>query len=123
MSTLYDKLGGARGIAKIVDDLVDAHLANPAINARFLPYLERPDKVAEIKQHNREFLGAGSGGPETYTGKSMFEAHRGMNISEAEYLAVMDDIVATLEKNGIEESARRDVLAIAFGLKGDIIRR
>lgn len=123
MSTLYEKLGGAKGIAKIVDDLVDAHLANPTINSRFLPYLERPDKVAEIKQHNREFLGAGSGGPETYSGKSMLEAHRGMNIGEAEYLAVMDDIMATLAKNGVEESAQRDVLAIAFGLKGEILHR
>lgn len=123
MTTLYEKLGGAPGIAKIVDDLVDAHLANPTINARFLPYLEQPEKVAEIKRHNREFLGAGSGGPEAYTGKSMFEAHRGMNINEAEYLAVMDDIMQTLAKNGIEESACKDVLSIAFGLKGEILHR
>jgi hemoglobin len=96
---------------------------NPTIQARFLPFLEKPDRVAEIKQHNREFLGAGTGGPEVYTGKSMLESHRGMNINEAEYMAVMDDILFALEKNGIDESARKDVLAIAFGLKGDIIRR
>jgi hemoglobin len=123
MTTLYEKLGGAAGISRIVDDLVDAHLRNPTIQARFRPFLEKPDRVAEIKQHNRDFLGAGTGGPEVYTGKSMLESHRGMNINEAEYMAVMDDILFALEKNGIDESARKDVLAIAFGLKGDIIRR
>jgi len=123
MTTLYEKLGGADGIAKIVDDIVEAHLNNPTIKARFLPYLEKPERVAEIKKHNREFLGAGSGGPEIYSGRSMLETHRGMNISEAEYMAVTDDIMHVLEKNGVGESARNEVLAITFGLKGDIIRQ
>ena len=123
MDTLYEKLGGAEGIAKIVDDIVEAHLNNPTIKARFLPYLDKPERVAEIKKHNRDFLGAGSGGPETYTGRSMLETHRGMNISEAEYMAVMDDMMSVLEKNGVEESARKEVLAITFGLKGEIIHQ
>lgn len=123
MSTLYEQLGAATGIAKIVDGIVEAHLNNPTIKARFLPYLDKPDKVAEIKKNNCDFLGAGSGGPETYTGRSMLETHRGMNISEAEYMAVMDDIMSVLEKNGIEESARKEVLAITFGLKGEIIHQ
>lgn len=123
MRTLYERLGGAEGIAKIVDDIVEAHLNNPTIKARFLPYLDKPERVAEIKKHNRDFFGAGSGGPETYAGRSMLETHRGMNISEAEYLAVMDDIISVLEKHGVEESARKDVLAITFGIKGEIIRQ
>lgn len=123
MNTLYERLGGAAGIASIVDDIVAAHLSNPLIKARFLPYLDRPERVEEIKKHNRDFLGAGSGGPEKYTGRSMLETHRGMNISEAEYMAVMDDIMAVLEKHGIDESARKDVLAITFALKGDVIHQ
>ncbi len=123
MNTLYERLGGAAGIASIVDDIVAAHLNNPVIKARFLPYLDRPERVEEIKKHNRDFFGAGSGGPEKYTGRSMLETHRGMNISEAEYMAVMDDIMAVLEKHGIDESARKDVLAITFALKGDVIRQ
>ena len=123
MATLYERLGGAAGIAKIVDDIVAAHLNNPVINARFLPYLDKPARVEEIKKHNRDFLGAGSGGPETYAGRSMLETHRGMNISEAEYMAVMDDIMRVLENNGIDEPARKEVLAITFGLKGEIIHQ
>jgi hemoglobin len=123
MTTLYEKLGGAQGIAKIVDEIVEAHLNNPVIKARFMPYLDKPEKVAEIKKHNRDFLGAGSGGPEKYTGRSMLETHRGMNISETEYMAVIDDILSVLEKNAVEESARQDVLAITYGLKGEVIRQ
>jgi hemoglobin len=123
MSTLYQRLGGAAGIAKLVDDIVEAHLGNPTINARFLPYLEKPERVAEIKKHTCDFLGAGSGGPERYTGRSMPESHRGMNINAAEYMAVVDDILGVLEKHGIDEGSRKDVLAIAYSLKGEILHK
>lgn len=123
MSTLYEKLGGAGTIAKMVDEIVEAHLNNPVINARFLPYLEQPEHVAVVKQHLCEFLGAGSGGPEQYTGRSMADSHRGMNISEAEYMAAMDDILMVLGNNGIDEEARKDVLAISYSLKGEIMHK
>jgi hemoglobin len=123
MKTLYERLGGAQGISQIVDDVVEAHLNNQTIKARFLPYLEKPERVAEIKKHTCDFLGAGSGGPETYTGRSMPESHRGMNINEAEYMAAIDDIISVLEKHGVEESARKDVLAIAYALKEEILHQ
>ena len=51
-------------------------------------------------------------GPETYTGKDMLTAHKGMNISEQEYLAVMDDIVLAMDKNDLNDDAKKDVIAI-----------
>jgi hemoglobin len=70
----------------------------------------------------REFFGAGAGGPEPYTGRDMLTTHKGMNISEQEYLAVMDDIVGAMDKNGVGEDAKKDVIAILYSLKGEIIR-
>jgi hemoglobin len=119
--TLYERLGGATGISKIVDDLVDAHLKNPRIQARFLPYLDRPDVVAEVKRHTRDFLGAASGGPEQYKGRTMTDAHCGMNISDAEFAAAIDDIVATLEKNGVDGNSREEILGMVTSLKSEII--
>lgn len=121
MNSLYERLGGGMGISRLVDDIVDAHMSNPAIQARFLPYRERPERLHEVKLHLCNFLGAGSGGPEQYTGRSMPDSHRGMNISEAEYMAAVDDILAVLGKRGIDEQTCKDVLAIAYSLKGDIM--
>jgi len=120
-TSLYQRVGAAPGISKLVDDIVEAHLNNPAIKARFLPYLDDPDTVAKVKRNTCEFLGTGSGGPETYGGRSMREAHRGMNVSAEEYMAAIDDILATLDKHGIDDESRKDVLAIACSLKGEII--
>ncbi len=49
----------------------------------------------------------------------MPSTHRGMNINAEEYMAAVDDILATLDKHRIDEQTRKDVLAIAYSLKGD----
>jgi len=68
-----------------------------------------------------EFICTGTGGPQEYTGKDMLAAHRGMNINEHEYLAVINDIMAALEKNGIGEREKQEVLSIAYSLKSEIL--
>lgn len=120
-ASLYARLGEAQGIGILVDDIVAAHLANPLIRARFLPCVSDPEKVATVKRHLRDFLGAGSGGPEAYHGRSMPDAHRGMNVSATEYMAAVDDILGVLAKHGIDERTQKDVLAIAWSLKGEIM--
>ena len=52
---------------------------------------------------------------------SMPDTHRGMNISEQEYAAVVDDIRNAMIKNNIDEQTRNEVLQIADSLKNDII--
>ncbi|TKG91928.1 group 1 truncated hemoglobin [Puteibacter caeruleilacunae] len=119
--SLYERLGGASGISKLVDDIVEFHFENPHINARFLPAKDDPAHLAQVKQHLCDFLGAGTGGPEVYKGRDMPTTHRGMNISEAEYMHTIDDILMALDKNNVDEQTRKDVLAIAYSIKGDII--
>lgn len=118
---LFERLGGTKGISIIVDDVVEAHMNNPAIKARFVPYKEQPERLAVIKQHTIDFFSAGSGGPVTYSGRDMPTTHRGMNISPAEYMHVVDDILLVLDKHKIDEGSKKDVLAILWSLKGMII--
>ena len=119
---LYRRLGGPQGIASLVDDIVVAHMANPVIKARFLPILGDPARLAVIKQHTCQFLEMGGGGPAKYEGRSMRDAHTGMNISPEEYVAALDDILMVLGKHSIDEQTQKDVLAIAYSLKPDIVR-
>ncbi|SRX55874.1 group 1 truncated hemoglobin [Aequorivita sp. CIP111184] len=121
--TLYERLGGKEGISLIVDDTVIAHMNNPAINARFLPFKEKPEQLAIIKKHTIDFFCAGSGGTEHYKGKDMVTTHTGMNISPVEYMHVIDDIFAALDKNSISEESKKDVLAILWSLKDMIISK
>ena len=117
-ASLYERLGGADGIERIVGAAMAAHLENPVVSARFR-------NIADMDHAKRmacEFFGAGAGGPNPYTGKDMLVAHKGMNISEQEYLAVMDDIVDAMAKQALDEGTKNDVVAILYSLKGNIIR-
>ena len=118
--SLFERLGGSSGITALVEDIVAMHMENPVIRARFRPYLET-EKLAVTKKHLCAFLEAGSGGPAVYAGRSMVDAHRGMNVSETEYMAALDDILAALRKHAVDEETQKDVLAIAYSLKGDIL--
>jgi hemoglobin len=119
--SLYERLGGTDGITAIVDEVVEAHMTNPAIKARFLPLKNNPEHFAKVRQHLIDFFIMGSGGPQQYTGKDMHSAHIGMNISQGEYMSVIDDILSALDKKNIDEQSRKDVLAILFSLKDQMI--
>jgi len=121
MKSLFERLGETDGITAIVDDAIEAHLNNPAINARFFPYQDQPERFAKIRQHTIDFFSAGSGGPVEYKGRDMPTTHTGMNISHAEYMEVMNDIMGVLQKHKIDEDSQKDVLAILWSLKETIM--
>ena len=116
-TSLYDRLGQREGIARITRTLIDNHMANPLVNARY-----GASDMPKVEQRVIEFFCAGAGGPETYTGKDMLATHKGMNISEQEFVTVIDDAMAALETHNIDPATRNDVLAILWSLKGEVMR-
>ena len=119
--SLFVRLGSTEGITSIVDDVIEAHMNNPAIKNIFTPYREQPERLAKIRQHTIDFFSAGSGGAVEYSGRDMPATHTGMNISVAEYMAVMDDIMMTLEQHKIDQQSQSEVLMILWSLKGMIM--
>jgi len=120
--TLYERLGSTSGIRALVDDIVQAHMTNDVIKARFLPFADQPERLDELKGLLATFLEAGSGGPAAYSGKSMSEAHRGMNISASEYMAAIDDIMQVLTQHEVDDTAKKDVLFISYSLMREIVQ-
>jgi hemoglobin len=115
-ASLYDRLGGEENIRKIATSIFDNHAKNPVIKSRY-GASDRDDVIRLVT----EFVCVGTGGPQTYSGKNMLEAHRGMNISEQEYVAVMDDILLALNANGVAQREQEEFLMIAYSLRGEIL--
>ena len=116
-ATLYDRLGQHKGITNITRTLIDNHMANPLVSIRYAG-----SDMKKVEQRVFEFFCTGAGGPQSYTGKDMLATHKGMNISEQEFVAVVDDAMAALATNGIDAATRSDVLAILWSLKGEVVR-
>ena len=117
-TTLYERLGRRDGIAHITRELIKNPLANPLVNSRY----GQVKDMDRLERNVIDFFCAGSGGPETYAGKDMLSTHRGMNVSEQEFVTVIDDAMAALETCGVEAPVRNEVLAVLWSMKGEVIR-
>lgn len=117
-ATLYDRLGRHDGITRITRELIRNHLANPLVNIRY----GQVKDMDRLERNVIDFFCAGAGGPETYGGKDMLTTHRGMNVSEQEFVTVIDDAMAALETCGVDAPTRNEVLAILWSLKGEVVR-
>ena len=121
--SLYERLGGVYAIATVVDDLIERLLVNDVLNAN--PVVdESRNRVpkAGIKFHLTAMVCWASGGPEQYTGRSMLEIHKNMNITEAEWNAMLADFKASLDKFEVPETEQGELFAIIGTTKGDIVK-
>lgn len=119
--TLYDRLGRQDGIDKLVNRVVDLHLQNNVVNPRYRALTD--EETDHAREKTKEFLAAGSGGPVEYTGRSMIETHTGMNVSAAEFVAVVDDIMQAMKDMDYPQPVCDEVLGIAYSLKEEIVHR
>jgi hemoglobin len=115
--TLYQRLGGAERISVIIEDSIDRHAVNPVLAPRF-----RGKDLPRLKQLGMQFFCAGAGGPQKYEGRDLRAAHAGMNISEQELVAAIDDIVAALNAHGVGPGEVNEIVATLYSLKGEVVR-
>ncbi len=93
--SLYQRLGGAAGVAAIVDDAVDRHAANPVLAPRL-----RGKDLPQLKSLGVTFLVAGSGGPPLHETCVRPAAPAGMRFSADEMNAVIADVAAAMVEQG-----------------------
>jgi hemoglobin len=117
--TLYKRLGGREGIALVVDDFVANVAADPRIKDRFAGL--KPPEVARLKSNLADQICQATGGPCSYLGKDMKTAHKGMNITEAEWNATVEALVKALDKHRVGAREREELLALLGPMKADIV--
>lgn len=116
--SLYVRLGGKKGITKVVDDFVGRVAADTRINAFFAH-----TNIPHLKMELVDQICQASGGPCNYTGKSMKEAHKGMGISTADFNALVEDLVWALDQNKVGEKEKGELLSVLGPMKSDIVEK
>ena len=118
-ASLYDRLGQKPAIEVVIDKFLANVTADGRINARFA-HLDA-DGVAHLRQMLIDQVCAATGGPCTYTGKTMKESHAGMNISDEEFTALVEDLIHALDEAGAKPEDRDELIGALGGMKGDIV--
>lgn len=116
--SLYEKIGGEAAVNAAVDLFYKKVLADERINQFF-------DTVDMEGQHAKQkaFLTMVFGGPNSYTGKDMREAHKHMSLTEEHFNAVAENLVGTLKELGVAEEDINSIVEIALSVKDDVLNK
>ena len=117
--TLYKRLGGREGIALMVGDFVTNMAGDSRVNARFKGM--RGENVEKLKSNLADQICDATGGPCSYLGRDMKTTHKGMNISEAEWNATVENLVKALDKNKVGPKEKSELLGMLGPMKADIV--
>jgi hemoglobin len=120
--TLYERLGGVYPIAAVVDAFIDRIMVDPRLNAN-AKVNEAHHRVlpAGFKYLVTEMVCWATGGPQSYTGSSMYDSHAHLDITPQEWLAFLDDFRQTLNQFQVPEAEQRELFAIVESTKKDIV--
>jgi len=119
--TLYARLGGKKAITAVVDQFVSNVASDTRINKAFAAAANDPKRLAKFKGNLVDQICQASGGPCKYKGKDMVTAHKGMNISDADFNALVEDLVAALDQFHVGATEKNELLGALGPMKGDIV--
>ncbi|WP_331739835.1 group 1 truncated hemoglobin (plasmid) [Streptomyces goshikiensis] len=130
--TLWDRLGGEENVKKVVDAWVQASADDPEVDYSrqntFQPWTSvrvgdpLDATVAKIKRHTVEQIASLTGGPYEYRGKGMVEVHEYMEITHAQFDAVIEHLKKALKDNGVEDLDDTNLLLeVVEGTRKDIV--
>jgi hemoglobin len=119
--SLYLRLGGYDAIAAVTDDFLGRLIKDPQFTRFFSGF--STDTVKRIRQLIVDQLCAAAGGPCYYTGRDMKKTHAGLGITEKDWEASANHLVASLNKFNVPEKEKNEVLAFVTSLKKDIVEK
>jgi hemoglobin len=116
--TIYDAIGGEPALAAVVDDFYLRVTGDPEL-ARFFA----GTNMAKLKGRQVEFFAAALGGPHTYTGATMREAHRGRGIGQDHFALAAGHLSAALDAAGVLDETINHITGLIGPLAEEIVSR
>ncbi len=104
-TTLFDRIGGDAGVAKLIDRFYDKVVADPELGPFFANV-----SVEKIRMMQREFFRAALDGPQTYTGRPVNHVHARLNIGGSQFSTYVHHLLDTLTEIGTPYEDIRDVV-------------
>ena len=114
--SLYERLGGKPAIEAVIDRFLANVAADPRIAHRFAlsdlgdPRGKLVDQVCQA-----------TGGPLVYQGLDMKAAHKNQKVTDADFTALVEDLIKALDELGGPAREKGELLAALGGMKADIV--
>lgn len=103
--SLYERLGGA----DMIDTLIPAFYTRVLADAELAPFFKHTSiEMLHTMQH--EFFTMATGGPVSYTGRSLAHAHHGRGITKHHFALFTGHLIETLLDMGVTQSEADEVI-------------
>jgi hemoglobin len=116
MASLYERLGGLDAITAVIDSFVARCADDDRVNPKFV----RTD-IPRLKKMLVDQVCEATGGPCTYTGRTMRETHDGMSVTGGEFVALVEDLVATLDEFNVPKAEQDELLGLLAPMREEIV--
>ena len=115
--SLYRDLGERAGITRIVEGMLLNIAHDPRIVERF-----RKIDIQRLRDKLVEQFCVEAGGPCVYTGDTMAESHKGQNVSRSDFNALVEDLIAAMDAQGIPVPVQNRLIARLAPMRGEVIQ-
>ncbi len=116
-TTLYQQIGGEPKMRAVVEDFTQIALADDRINFTFAE-----TDMKKFKQLLFEQLCHITQGPCPYTGRSMLEAHKKLNITNAMFNALAEDLYAGFDREKVPYRLQNRVMVLLAPMQHDVVK-
>ena len=115
LAPVFKQFGEKPGLVSLVNDFMNNLMADP-VTRPFFANANRDHIKKELVDQFCVILD----GPCTYTGLNMQQAHQGLNITEADFNALVADLQKAMDKHGIPFTAQNQLLAKLAPMHRDV---
>jgi hemoglobin len=114
---LYQQLGGVAGITTVTDRTMDRVATDPRTKRSF-----QGVKLATLKKSVANYVCHVADGPCVYEGETMANSHAQSNISGAEFDIMVTVLREELDRAGVSDGAKNELLRRLAPTRRDIVK-
>ena len=116
--TLFQRLGGEKTVAQIVDETIDSTAADAKTARSF-----KKVNLVNLKKKIVEQICQLADGPCMYSGDEMKLVHSGLDITESEFYGMVEHLRMALDHANVGEGAKNELLRILAPMKREIVTK
>lgn len=113
---LYDALGGQTGLRTLMNDFVGRLKADPRLAEAF-----KEANGANLAKQLTDQICQLAGGPCVYNGPDMKEAHSNMDVTHADFNALVEVLQMSMDARGVPFARQNQLLSLLAPMHRDVI--
>jgi hemoglobin len=116
MKSIYEELGGGEMLVNVIDKFYERVLIDPLLQLYFVD-VDMSKKKDSFKKYVSTILGA----PDQYHGSTLYQAHRGKQITDLGFDVFVELFISTLRDMKLREDLIAQISEKLLPLKNDVV--